>query len=925
MIGQTLSHYRILAPLGKGAMGEVFAAEDVRLGRRVAMKLLPAELCCDPAAVERFQREARIVSALNHPNIATLHDIGEHCGAQFMVMELLEGETLGARLVRGPLALDELLTYGADVAGALDAAHRRGVVHRDIKPANLFVTTSGAIKVLDFGVAKLSDTIGAADVTRAGTDQLTSLGTAIGTVAYMSPEQARGVAIDARSDLFSLGVVLYEMATGRSPFPGATAAVIFEGILAKTPPVPSSIRTGLSADLDRIILRALEKDPALRYQTAADLRAEIKRLQRETDTVRAAPPALAAAPRRSRLWWLAAPVATLGVMAGVVAWQSARTPALADKDLVVLADLMNRTGDTMFDDTLGEALKVQLRQSPFLNLVPEQRVQATLRMMQRPMGTAIDDTVGREVCQRVGAQALLTSAIASLGSSYVITLRALDCVTGDTLAERQTEAGRKEDVIRQLGEASSTFREQLGESLASIKRYDANIETATTASLEALKAYSQALLTRRTQGDRAALPLMRRAVELDPDFALAHARLGTLYSNQNDLAGSRRHTTRAFELRDKVSEVERLYIEARYYETVALDPAKAVEAYRVAIATFPTDYASRVNLALLLKGRGELDEATALLQEAARLAPEEPNARLNLASTYLESGRLDEARREVDQLIAVRDDASARSLLMGLAVFTGDSALEQQQREWAVSHGDPKEALPALMGAALYRGQLRDAERLATDLQRAFTSAGLPTVANGFPATIAIAAAIFGDAARARAILARLPGDGSKDDTADARLVAAALSGDPATARRMLPLALEHLPAGADGEHEASVLRALVTFAGGDVAGALATLGPVQLHPREATRVMVHGLLSLAARRWDDAIRDFEWYRDAGFREMTANPGVVRARLAEAYEGAGRAADARKAYAEFLEFWSAADTDLPLVVNATTALARLGS
>ncbi len=377
--GQTLAHYRLLDPLGKGAMGEVYAAEDVRLGRRVAVKLLPADVSSVPDAVERFEREARIISSLNHPNICTLFDIGVHDGRQFMVMELLEGATLAARLAGGPLPLDEVLACGADVAAALDAAHRKAVVHRDIKPANLFVTGHAVVKVLDFGVAKLTDAPSALDTTTAGTDQLTVSGTSVGTVAYMSPEQARGEAIDGRSDLFSLGVVLYEMATGRQPFGGATAAVIFEGILTRTPPAPSTLRRDLPPAFDRVVLKALEKDPARRYQSAADLRADLVALRRASEpriaaaTAVAAEPApagTAAAPRRSRAWWLAAPLATAALVAAFVAWQSARTPALQSRDLVVLADLTNRTGDVMFDDTLGEALAVQLRQSPFLNLVP---------------------------------------------------------------------------------------------------------------------------------------------------------------------------------------------------------------------------------------------------------------------------------------------------------------------------------------------------------------------------------------------------------------------------------------------------------------------------------------------------------------------------------------------------------------------------
>ena len=589
MVGTTLSHYRIVRFLGRGAMGEVYAAEDVRLGRQVALKLLPAELCCDQAATDRFTREARIVSSLNHAHICTLHDFGQHHGRYFMVMELLEGEPLSSLIARGPLSVGTLLDLGADVAGALDAAHQQGVVHRDIKPANLFVTSRGDIKVLDFGVAKLATATGATDTTHGFPEQTTSDGTAIGTVAYMSPEQARGEAVDGRSDLFSLGVVLYEMATGRTPFPGLTAGSVFEGILTRSPVPASEFRAGLPEELDRVVARALEKNPDLRYQTAADLRADLKRLQRKTDQVASAAernPRLGRWRRpRHRWWWLAAPGAAAASVAGIMAWQATRTPALEARDPVVLADLANRTGDPVFDDTLGEALAVQLRQSPFLNIVSERRVQATLALMQRPPDTPIADDVGRDLCQRVGARALLTGAIASLGSRYILTLRALDCLTGDVLAERQAEAARKEYVLKQLGSASSAFREQLGESLASVKRYDAPADDATTSSLDALKAYSQAMVVRRSRGDREAIPLLRRAVELDPGFALAHARLGTTYSNLEDMDESRRHTARAFELRKRVSERERLYIEARYYTTVRPNPDRAIEAYRVAIAS----------------------------------------------------------------------------------------------------------------------------------------------------------------------------------------------------------------------------------------------------------------------------------------------------------------------------------------------------
>jgi tetratricopeptide (TPR) repeat protein/tRNA A-37 threonylcarbamoyl transferase component Bud32 len=926
MIGQTLSHYRLLALIGRGAMGEVYAAEDVRLGRRVALKLLPAELGDDPSAAERFRREARIVSSLNHPNICTLYDIGEHGGRHFMVMELLEGEPLAARMARGALPLDQVLAIGSDVAGALDAAHRQGVVHRDVKPANLFVTTSGAIKVLDFGVAKLGQAPGTGDATQGFDVQLTSLGTAIGTVAYMSPEQARGHELDGRSDLFSLGVVIYEMATGGSPFPGSTPATIFEGILTRTPPPPSSVRSGLPGELDRVVGRALEKDPAHRYQSAADLRAELRRLQRDTEQVAGAPTLnRPAATRRARWWWLAAPAATAAVIAAVLGWQSTRTPALEARDLVVLAALDNRTGDTMFDDTLGEALAVQLRQSPFLNLVPEQRVQTTLRMMAQAPGTRLTEELGRDVCQRVGARALLTSTIAALGTSYVITLGAHDCVTGEVLAERQVQARNKEDVLRELGAATSGFREMLGESLASIKRYDAPVEAATTPSLEALKAYSQGMAARRSSGDRAALPLFRRAVELDPDFALAHARLGTAYSNLNDVVNSRRHTARAFELRDKVSEVERLYIDARYYTTVKPESGKAAEAYRVSIATYPTDYASRVNLALILQQGGDLEEAVRLLREAVAIAPEEPNAKTNMAKALFDLGRYDEARKALEEATALRDDGGVRTLLMAIAGMTKDAALEAEQLEWARTFDDPKETLQLRLGVAVYRGQMHEAERVRDEAVRLLTAAGVPAIASSVQAGTAISLALALARDRARAAVAAMPGDGTDDETADERLIVAALNRDAAATRRALPAALSTLPDDETGRRIAVLFRAIAQLGTGDATGALATIGPVTPSLREYDVVLGRAEIALAAGQWDDAVAGFTWVRDHPRAELVPNGAFSRFRLAQAYDGAGRRDDARAAYAAFLEFWKTADDDLPIVVEAKQALARLTS
>ena len=657
MIPRTISHYKLLSQLGRGGMGEVYEAEDTRLGRHVALKLLPPEACCVPEALERFLREARIVSTLSHPHICVLHDIGEDQGQHYMVMELLEGESLKERIARGPLPLDDLLDLGVQIADALDAAHGAGVVHRDIKPANLFATRRGQAKVLDFGVAKLAEAPpDRPDEARtmAGSE-LTTVGSAIGTVAYMSPEQARGQDIDPRSDLFSFGDVLYEMATGRPAFSGATHAVIFEGILTKAPQPPSELNANIPAELDRIIAKALEKDREMRYQSASDLRADLKRLRRETDTGRTAAaigtttpakPVAATAPAASVVTAGAVPAVAssrgtrravlfgaplvAAVIVGAVLWQTPKTPALRERDLVVLSDFRNRTGDTMFDDTLSEALGLQLRQSPYLNLLNEQQVQSTLQLMGRQPMEPLTPEIAREVCQRAGAKAMLGGTIAALGTSYVVTLNAQNCETGAVLAEEQVEARSKEEVITALGSAATGFRETLGESLASVQRFDANIEQATTKSLEALKSYSQAMVTRRTKGDFDALPLFRRAVELDPEFALAYGRLGTVLSNLGERPEAEKAATRAYELRDKVSERERLYIEARYFTTVSRDQLKAIDAYRLSLATYPDDYAAHSNLGSLYRDRGMLKEAVEHLEQAVKVAPNQPLSRVNL-------------------------------------------------------------------------------------------------------------------------------------------------------------------------------------------------------------------------------------------------------------------------------------------------------
>jgi eukaryotic-like serine/threonine-protein kinase len=936
VIGQTLSHYRILSRLGQGGMGVVYEAEDTRLGRRVAIKVLPAEACCDPLAMDRFLREARIISSLNHPHICTLHDIGEHEGEQYMVMELIEGEPLKARIARGPLPVDEAIELGLQIADALDAAHARGVVHRDIKPANLFVTTRGQIKVLDFGVAKLAlggqPRAGDLSETRMVDDALTTAGTAIGTVAYMSPEQARGLDIDARSDLFSVGAVLYEMVTGTSPFPGPTPAVVFEGILTRTPGPPSSTNAAVPPEFDRIVSKALEKDCEVRYQSAADLRADLKRLKRETESGRTAAlsgvrPAVVAAARSPRTWIVGAPLVTLAIVAGVLLWQAAQTPALSSRDPVVLSDFVNRTGDPVFDEALAEALALQLRQSPFLNLVSEQQVQSTLRLMGREPMERVTPELGLELCQRTGAKALLGGTITGFGSAYALTLNARDCVTGDVLAEAQAQATGKEGVLVALGEAAADFRAQLGESLASVQRYDARIEEATTPSLDALKAYSQGMSTRRTQGNFASLPFFVRAVELDPEFALAHARLGTVYNNVGEAESARRHTTRAYELRDKVSERERYYIDARYFSSVTRDVDRAIEAYRLWKTTYPTDFTPYVNLGSLYRGRGETAEAIRNLEEGARLAPDEPLARLSLGFAYVEAGRLAEARAAFESVLARINDTSARSGLVQVGILTDDDALVDAQVAAARGNRDEVDLLATRASGALYQGRLARARELYAEMRVRLRDLGRLEKAGESMLGGAIGFALAGDVATARDLHAEVYRSGLHSiDTADEEVILGALLQDDAMASAALPAALEALGEGVDARANERLLRAMALDAQGEPARALEVLGPVTFERRQWRAIIILGLQSWRAGRWDDAARAARWVlEDAGTMELSSTRAYAHVLLARALAGAGRTAEARAAYEAFFEFWKAADPDVPLLVAARAEHARLGT
>ena len=733
-------------------MGEVYRARDTRLDRTVAIKVLPAQVADDPQFRDRFEREAKAVAALTHPHICTLHDVGETSdGHAFLVMELLQGETLQQRLTRGPLDAALVVDLGVALADGLDAAHRAGIVHRDIKPANIFLTTHGP-KILDFGLAKaasLPPTVASMQSTMAKSPMLTEPGRTVGTVAYMSPEQLRGEDLDERTDLFSLGLVLYEMATGRPAFAGTTSAVISAAILHTTPLTPRTVRPDLPAGIENVILKAIEKDRHLRYQHASDIHADLQRLKGDTDPGRAptrvTPGAVTGIGRPWKVA-IAAVAAVLSLSAGAYVYAH-RTPALTDKDTIVLADFTNTTGDAVFDGTLRQGLAFQIEQSPFLKIMDDEQVQQNLRLMSVPPSTRITNQIAHDICVRDAAAATIDGSIASLGKSYVVTLQAIACQGGATLAREQIQADDKEHVLQVVGSAATAMRAKLGESRSSIQRLNRPVDQdrATTGSLEALQNFAagRAELTRGRF--LAAVPLFERAITLDPDFATAYYYLSLAYNNAGDPGREAEYKKKAFGLIDRVSDYERNPIAAGYYASIG-DLDKTIDAWRVGIANYPRTWSFPNNLSETYITMGQFEEGLKAGQTAAQLQPNAEPPYRRLMDAYMCLDRLDEAKKVAESVrTAGIGGARIHQRFLEIAYIDGDQAAVAKETQWYA--GKPEEYLSFGLQAAHLNvlGQRTESSKLYKRAAESALRRGLRDVSAGFDEANARADSLSGN------------------------------------------------------------------------------------------------------------------------------------------------------------------------------------
>jgi eukaryotic-like serine/threonine-protein kinase len=970
MVGATISHYRVLEKVGAGGMGVVYRAQDMRLGRYVALKFLPEEFVDNLRIRDRFQREARAASALNHPNICTLYDIGEADGRLFMAMEFLDGVTLKDLVLTAPLDMNRLLDIAIQVLDGLEAAHSQGIIHRDIKPANVFITASGRAKILDFGVAKIT----AASPARvpAGRDEKLAMddqsyatgGWALGTMPYMSPEQALGKPLDERSDLFSFGVTLYEMVTGQMPFQGDTTGVLFVAIVQGAPVPATTYNQNIPAELQQIIDKCLAKDLYARYQNASEIRTELRKLleaprtsgaageraeareaavasagsavvlpqaapfpQRKSDSVRAT-----STNRPPRKWMAAAVLVAALLVAGGLYWKVHKKAGLSDRDTVVLSDVTNSTGDPVFDDTLKMALIVDLNQSPFLNVLPESKVADTLKLMTRVVNAKVTPEIAKDLCQRAGAKAFIAPSIASLGSEYVVGLKAERCDNGAALAEQLATAATKEEVLDALGHATAKLREQMGETLTSVQKFDVPLEEATTPSLDALTAYSQGLRAISLEGERVAIPYYRQAIQLDPKFALAYASLGTAYANLHETDLARQNYQKAYDLRSRASAREQYVIAAFYYNDVTGDLEQSNETYLLYARAYPRAWVPRNNLAGNYAALGQWQNALAQVIEASKLNPDSGVAHGELVEYYCRSDRYHDAE-------AAYDDAIGRGLdypdlhyyRYAVAFVEGDAAEMQRQGQWAAGKvGREDVLLSAQSDTEAFFGRLQKARDLSHRATESAAVAGENEAAARRELNEAIREAEFGYPKEARNHATAALRLSSSRNTMVLAAVALARAGDVEQAGKLVDELHRQNPLNTKlNVYWLPTIRAAIELSRQNPTKAIEILKdaapyengvPSPLPGLGATMypVYLRGYAYLELHQGDTAKAEFQKYLN--------HPGLTMNSVLAALAPLGIARadslqnnhEARASYQNFLTQWKDADAGIPIYLQAKT-------